>query len=49
MYTTIMELGPQDHNGNGLLGPNSIRVLYIDPLGKKAKRLQDCGTLNPKP
>ena len=22
--TTIMELGPQSHNGDGLLGPNSI-------------------------
>ena len=27
MYTTIMELGPQNHNGDGLLGPNSIMVL----------------------
>ena len=30
---TIMELGPQNHNGDGLLGPNSIIVVYMDPLG----------------
>ena len=34
IYTTIMELGPQNHNGDGLLGPNSIIVVYIDPLGQ---------------
>ena len=28
-----MELGPQNHNGDGLLGPNSIIVVYMDPLG----------------
>ena len=33
MYTTIMELGPQNHNGDGLSGPNSIIVVYMDPLG----------------
>ena len=34
MYTTIMELGPQNHYGDGLLGPNSILiVVYMDPLG----------------
>ena len=33
IYTTIMELGPQNHNGDGLLGPNSITVVYMDPLG----------------
>ena len=27
IYTTIMELGPQNHNGDGLLGPNSIIVV----------------------
>ena len=32
-YTTIMELGPQSHNMDGLLGPNSIMVLYMEPLG----------------
>ena len=30
-----MELGPQNHNGDGLLGPNSIIVVYMDPLGKR--------------
>ena len=31
-----MELGPQNHNnGDGLLGPNSIIVVYMDPLGKE--------------
>ena len=33
IYTTIMELDPQNHNGDGLLGPNSIIVVYMDPLG----------------
>ena len=28
-----MELGPQNHNEDGLLGPNSIIVVYMDPLG----------------
>ena len=28
-----MELGPENHNGDGLLGPNSIMVVYMDPLG----------------
>ena len=28
-----MELGPQNHNGDGRLGPNSIIVVYMDPLG----------------
>ena len=30
--TTNMELGPQNHNEDGLLGPNSIIVVYVDPL-----------------
>ena len=33
IYTTIMELGHQNHNGDGLLGANSIMVVYMDPLG----------------
>ena len=33
IYTTIMELGPQNHTGDGLLGANSIIVVYMDPLG----------------
>ena len=28
-----MELGPQTHNMNGLLGPNSVMVVHMDPLG----------------
>ena len=28
-----MELGPQNHSGDGLLGLNSIIVVYMDPLG----------------
>ena len=28
-----MELGPQNHNKDVLLGPNSIIVVYRDPLG----------------
>ena len=26
-----MELGPQSHDKDGLLGPNSIIVVYMDP------------------
>ena len=39
IYTTIMELGPQNHNGDGLLGTNSIIVVYMDPLGQRSKGL----------
>ena len=28
-----MELGPQNHNGDGRLGLNSTIVVYMDPLG----------------
>ena len=31
--TPIMELGSQHHSRDGLLGPNSIMVVYMDPLG----------------
>ena len=30
---TIMELGPKNHNEDGLLGLNPILVVYMDPLG----------------
>ena len=43
IYTTIMELGPQNHNGDGLLQANSKIVVYMDPLG-----LRDRPT-NPNP
>ena len=33
IYTTILELGPKNHYGDGLLGPNSRIVVYMDPLG----------------
>ena len=33
IFTTIIELAPQNHNKDGLSGPNSIIVVYIDPLG----------------
>ena len=53
MYTTIMDLGPQNHNGDGLLGPNSKIVVYMDPLGlapnilrSNAFRLKDPGSPN---
>ena len=53
MYTTIMDLGPQNHNGDGLLGPNSKIVVYMDPLGLAPKilrsnafRLKDPGSPN---
>ena len=33
IYTTIMDLGPKSHSGDGLLGSDSILVVYLDPLG----------------
>ena len=36
LYThTMTELRPQNHNRDGLLGPNSTMVVYMDPLGLK--------------
>ena len=29
-----MEVGARNHTKDGLLGPNSIMVVYMDPLGK---------------
>ena len=29
IYTTMMELGPKKHKKDGLLGPYSIRVVFI--------------------
>ena len=34
IYTTTTELSPQNHSRNGLLGPKSIMVVYMDPLRK---------------
>ena len=33
IYTSIMELGPQNHNRDGLSGPKSMMVVDMDPLG----------------
>ena len=33
IYTPVLELGPQHHNRDGLVGPNSILVVYMDSLG----------------
>ena len=33
MYTTIMELGPERPSPLWFLGPDSIIVVYMDPLG----------------
>ena len=51
MYPTILELGPQNHNGDGLLGPNSIIVVYMDPLGKvpPVDRRWSATVVDPKP
>ena len=43
-----MELGPRNHNGDGLLGPNSIMVVYMDPLGEyfgKHEHSSDTGAM----
>ena len=29
----IVELGPENHSRDGLLGPSSVMVVYMDPLG----------------
>ena len=45
IYTTILELETQNHNEDGLLGPNSIIIFIIwtlNPINPKPK------TLNPK-
>ena len=39
MYTTIMALGPKRPSPLWFWGPNSIIVVYMDPLGKGS--LQD--------
>ena len=31
-YYYGIKIGPQNHNGDGLLGPNSAIVVYMDPL-----------------
>ena len=33
IYTAMMELGPQNHNKDSLVGPNSIIVENMEPLG----------------
>ena len=33
IYTTIMELGSKSQNRYGFWGPNSIMVVYMNPLG----------------
>ena len=37
-----MELGPQNHNGDGLLGLNSIIVVYMECLGTRGKASRTC-------
>ena len=37
-----MELGPQNHSRDGLMGPNSIMVVYMDPLGKQLTLPVNC-------
>ena len=40
-----MELGPQHHNGDGLLGLNSIIIVYMDPLGSQSSAFRFHGGL----
>ena len=37
IHTTIRELGPQNHNGDGLFGPNSMIVVYTLTPGRIQK------------
>ena len=48
IYTTIMELGSQNHNGDGLLGLNSIIAVYMDPLGLRWDAQTKVGLINAK-
>ena len=32
-----MELGPRNHGRDGLSVPNSIMVVYMDPLGSRVR------------
>ena len=34
------ELGPKYHTMEGILGPNSLMVVYVDPLGIQASIVQ---------
>ena len=44
-----MELGLKNHNGDGLLGPKSIMVVYMDPLGKESQALLNPAKLETLP
>ena len=33
IYTTIRELAPKYHTIEGIMGPNSLMDVYVDPLG----------------
>ena len=60
IYTTIRESGPKIpyHTIEGIMGPNSLMVVYVDPLGYIyiyiyiyfvfPLRVSDSGYLNPK-
>ena len=47
IYTRVMEPGPQNHNKDGVLGPNSIIVVYMDPLGLAVKQAPVQSPLRP--
>ena len=44
-----MELGPKDHPYYGFGGPNSVMVVYMDPLGIAVCATQALEELNAKP
>ena len=46
MYTAIMELVPQNHIMDGLLGPDSITVVFLDPLGNISVHTYVSGSLS---
>ena len=46
IYTTIMELVPKRPSPLWFWGPNSIMVVYMDPLGKSKMRSRLYQTLN---
>ena len=40
-------IGPQNHNGDGLLGPTSVIGMYMDPLGNRTPQYIPCCYLDP--
>ena len=40
IYTTIRKSGPKHRTIEGSMGPNSLMVVYVDPLGQSVSLIQ---------